>query len=129
MKANKWWAVLLCGAALAVPVRAQDEPEAKPDAPAQAPAANATSEAPKAKPYEEPPLKRWGGLVLKVGGWYTGFSGADYRTAYVFQSGRQGVVSQTLELPSDSVLRATAQVDWLSSLPGTPSATPLSSRN
>lgn len=113
MKANRWWVVLLCGAALAWPAAAQDEPAPNSAAGTETPKAEAPKEPPAKKAYQEPPLKRWGGMEIRVGAFDPDFYGADYRAAAVYQTGRQGIVSQILELPADPVVRTAVQARWL----------------
>ena len=105
MSVKKTCAAVLCGAMLALPALAQDEPKESgapaPSSEAAAPEAPA-AEPPAAKPYPaEPPLHRWGGITLGIVGWYPQLVGAHYEVADVFSSGHWSA----LEMQSEARIR------------------------
>lgn len=112
MSVTNWWAALLCGAALALPVAAQEEPvptePPSPTPPVEAKAAPAEN-APEKKGVDDPPLHRWGAFKLSVAGWNPQLLSADEEIAATSSGG----ITSPLNAGSHAEVRALVGVAYL----------------
>jgi len=93
MRVTKWSVALLCGMALALSVRAQEdaipkEPPPPPSEPKEEAAQPTTPPpAPKKVNYGDPPLHRWGGWTISVAAWEPSLVGANEEIATTYTAG------------------------------------------
>jgi hypothetical protein len=111
MSVNRWWAALLCCAALVRPSLAEDAPD-KPATPSGSEKSPTEKSEQANTSYAEPPLHRWGGFDVSVAAWNPSLYGANYGVAAQVIGGSTGTV-QVLDVPHDSLIRNALAATWI----------------
>ncbi len=112
MSVTNWWAALLCGAALSLPVVAQEDSvptEPSTASPSAETAPASPDDAPKKKGPDDPPLHRWGGFEVSLAVWNPQLLGAQEELATTSIGG----TAQPLYAGSEADVRALGRVEWL----------------